>query len=129
MEKYFKIWVVNCWLLAISIFCSCQEGGEAGDLFGQWRMTDSDSKYIAFSGSVIVFRGLGEGEVYGNFQHQGDSLFVQCYSIREVLSDTVMVEESFGFKPFKNIRVKIEKVNGDVLVMSKDSQKWSFHKY
>ncbi|SFO88440.1 lipocalin-like domain-containing protein [Prevotella sp. tf2-5] len=118
-------------LLTSSIFLlnSCQEGGEAGDLFGQWRMADSDSKYVSFSGSLTRFRDKDASEVYGNFQHKGDSLFIQCYSKEALKSDTVMVEESFGFKPFNNIRVKIEALNGDILVLSKEGQKWNFYKY
>lgn len=118
-------------LLTSSIFLltSCQEGGEAGDLFGMWHMSDSDTGYLSFSGSVSLFQTSVEKRVYGNFQHQGDSLFIQCYSAKELKSDTVMVEESFGFKPFNNIRVKIESLNGDVMVLSKDGQKWNFYKY
>lgn len=108
---------------------ACQEGGEAGDLWGQWRMTGSDSEYLGFSGSVFVFRSLSKGDVYGNFQHTGDSLFMQCYSAKGLPSDTTMVEETFGFKPFDNIRVKIEALDGDILVLSKDSQTWNFYKY
>ena len=118
-------------LLTSSIFLltSCQEGGEAGDLFGMWHMSDSDTGYLSFSGSVSLFQTSVEKRVYGNFQHQGDSLFIQCYSAKEQESDTIMVEESFGFKPFNNIRVKIESLNGDVMVLSKDGQQWSFYKY
>lgn len=118
-------------LLTSSIFLltSCQEGGEAGDLFGMWHMSDSDTGYLSFSGSVSLFQTSVEKRVYGNFQHQGDSLFIQCYSAKELKSDTIMVEESFGFKPFNNIRVKIEALNGDVMVLSKDGQKWNFYKY
>lgn len=118
-------------LLTSSIFLltSCQEGGEAGDLFGMWHMSDSDTGYLSFSGSVSLFQTSVEKRVYGNFQHQGDSLFIQCYSAKELKSDTVMVEESFGFKPFNNIRVRIESLNGDVMVLSKDGQKWNFYKY
>ena len=118
-------------LLTSSIFLltSCQEGGEAGDLFGMWHMSDSDTGYLSFSGSVSLFQTSVEKRVYGNFQHQGDSLFIQCFSAKELKSDTIMVEESFGFKPFNNIRVKIESLNGDVMVLSKDGQKWNFYKY
>lgn len=118
-------------LLTSSIFLltSCQEGGEAGDLFGMWHMSDSDTGYLSFSGSVSLFQTSVEKRVYGNFQHQGDSLFIQCYSAKELKSDTIMVEESFGFKPFNNIRVKIESLNGDVMVLSKNGQKWNFYKY
>jgi len=118
-------------LLTSSIFLlsSCQEGGEAGDLFGMWKMADSDTKYVSFSGSIALIRGIHKGEVFGNFQHKGDSLFIQCFSKEELKSDTVMVEESFGFKPFNNIRVKIESLNGDIMVLSKDGQKWNFYKY
>ena len=118
-------------LLTSSIFLltSCQEGGEAGDLFGMWHMSDSDTGYLSFSGSVSLFQTSVEKRVYGNFQHQGDSLFIQCYSAKELKSDTIMVEESFGFKPFNNIRVKIESLNGDVMVLSKEGKKWNFYKY
>ena len=118
-------------LLTSSIFLltSCQEGSEAGDLFGMWKMADSDTKYVSFSGSIALIRGIHKGEVFGNFQHKGDSLFIQCFSKEELKSDTVMVEESFGFKPFNNIRVKIESLNGDIMVLSKDGQKWNFYKY
>lgn len=118
-------------LLTSSIFLltSCQEGGEAGDLFGMWHMSDSDTGYLSFSGSVSLFQTSVEKRVYGNFQHQGDSLFIQCYSAKELKSDTIMVEETFGFKPFNNIRVKIEALNEDILVLSKDGQKWNFYKY
>ena len=125
MAKYFKFFVV----FSLFFLASCQEGGEAGDLWGQWRMTGSDDKYLSFSGSVFVFRGLSKGEVYGSFQHTGDSLFMQCYSVYELPSDTIMVEETFGFKPFNNIRVKIETLDGDILVLSKDDKTWSFYKY
>ena len=114
---------------SIILLTSCQEGGEAGDLFGMWHMSDSDTGYLSFSGSVSLFQTSVEKRVYGNFQHQGDSLFIQCYSAKELKSDTIMVEESFGFKPFNNIRVKIESLNGDVMVLSKDGQKWNFYKY
>ena len=127
MAKFYKYII----LLASSIFIltSCQEGGEAGDLFGMWHMSDSNTGYLSFSGSVSLFQTSVEKRVYGNFQHQGDSLFIQCYSAKELKSDTIMVEESFGFKPFNNIRVKIESLNGDVMVLSKGGQKWSFYKY
>ena len=127
MARFFKYII----LLASSIFLlnSCQEGGEAGDLFGMWKMADSDTKYVSFSGSLTRFRDKDASEVYGNFQHKGDSLFIQCYSREALKSDTVMVEESFGFKPFNNIRVKIEALNGDILVLSKEGQKWNFYKY
>ena len=120
---------VSCWLMAFGMLSSCQEGGEAGDLFGMWRLADSDTSYLSFSGSVSLFQNSIEDRIYGNFQHVGDSLFIQCYSNKELKSDTVTVEEVFGFKPFNNIRVKIETLNGDIMVLSKDGQHWDFHKY
>lgn len=129
MAKYFKIWAFSCWLLAIGSLASCQEGGEAGDLFGQWRMEGADSKYISFSGSIVWMRDLRQGGVFGNFQHQGDSLFMQCYSNKGEKSDTIVVEQSLGFKPINNIRVRIATLDSDHLVLTKDGQTWSFYKY
>lgn len=127
MAKYYKtlLLLTSCILL----LTSCQEGGDAGDLLGQWRMDNYDSKYISFSGSVALIKDINTGAVYGNFQHVGDSLFIQCYSEKEQKSDTITVEESFGFKPFNNIRVKIAALDNDQLVITKGSQTWSFHKY
>ena len=114
---------------AVLLLTSCQEGGDAGDLLGQWRLDNYDSKYISFSGSVSLIKDMNTGAVYGNFQHLGDSLFIQCYSEKEQKSDTITVEESFGFKPFNNIRVKIAALDNDQLVITQGSQTWSFHKY
>ena len=125
MAKYFKLFTI----FSLFFLASCQEGGEAGDLWGQWRMTESDDKYLSFSGSVLLFRNISEGEVFGNFQHVGDSLFMQCYSANGSPSDTTIVETAFGFRPFNNIRVKIETLDGDILVLSKDDKTWSFYKY
>ena len=125
MAKYFK----TIFLLSFAFLTSCQEGSEAGDLLGQWRMGDSDPQYMSFSGSVTVFRNQINGDVYGNFQHIGDSLFIQCYSVYGELADTITVEEKFGFKPFNNIRVKIAALDNDQLIITKGSQTWSLHKY
>ena len=111
------------------LLLSCQEGREAGDLLGQWRLKGSDSKYISFSGSITLFRNINKGEVFGNFQHQGDSLFIQCYSIKGLPRDTIIVEDSFSFKPFNDIRLRVEKLNDDNLILSQGSQTWSFYKY
>ena len=127
MAKYFKhILLLTSYFLLLT---SCQEGSEAGDLFGQWRQTGSDTNYMSFSGSVALFRTSVEGRVYGNFKHKGDSLFIQCYSAKGLRSDTVIVEESFGFKPFNNIRVKIEALDNDHLILKNDQHSWTFNKY
>ena len=127
MARFFR----NIILLTsyIFLFSSCQEGGEAGDLWGQWHQADSDTKYISFSGSITWIKNLNDNEVYGNFQHQGDSLFMQCFSKLGIAADTMLVEQTFGFGPFTDIRLKIDKLDDDNLVLSKDNQRWSFYKY
>ena len=122
--KYFILFAIHC-----SLFTSCQEGGDAGDLLGQWRLSGSDMKYISFSGSIVWVKNLGENELYGNFQHVGDSLFIQCYSIKGIPEDTTLVENSFGFRPFNNIRLKIENLSSDRLQLRQDNQAWAFDKY
>ena len=79
MAKFFKILLISYILLFTD---SCQEGRDAGDLWGQWRMTDGDRLYIGFSGHIARLQDTHHGEifVYGNFQHVGDSLFLQCFS-------------------------------------------------
>ena len=90
-----------------------------------------------FFKSIILFIGLflvscQEGREAGDllgFQHIGDSLFIQCYSIEGNVADTILVEDTYAFKPFNNIRVKIESLTSDKLIISKNSQTWSFDKY
>lgn len=111
---------------------ACQEGGDAGDLFGQWRMDGSDSKYISFSGRVSVLRSYKDGElheIYANYQHRGDSLFIQCVSIKGNAIDTTTVENDYGFTPFTDIRTKIDALDSDRLILSKGGQTWRFYKY
>lgn len=125
MARFYKTII----LLFGILLASCQEGREAGDLLGQWRMTGSDTKYVSFSGTFVKFAILKGGEVYGNFQHVGDSLFIKCYSIEATPSDTLLVEGNYGLAPFDNIRLKIETLNGDELILSKDHRIISFYKY
>ena len=130
MARFFKYFLLSLFAIHFSLlFSSCQEGREAGDLLGQWRMDHTDSKYISFSGSLVWIKDLNMGAVNGNFRHTGDSLFIQCYSEKAEKKDTTLLEESFGFKPFNNIRVKIAALDNDQLVITKGSQTWSFHKY
>ncbi len=129
MGRYFKLPLLALLLL----FSACQEGHDAGDLHGQWKMVGSDSKYIAFSGAVTVLRFTQQNklknEVYGNYQHIGDSLFIQCVSRESKSTDTTTVENEYGFKPFTNIRLKIRSIDGDNLILTKDDKVWSFEKY
>ena len=130
MARFFKhLLVLASYLLLLTSSISCQEGGEAGDFFGQWRMKGTEGKYISFSGSTTWLKSMGEGDVFGNFQHVGDSLFIQCYSINATPGDTAIVEQAFGWKPINDIRLKINVLDGDNLVVSKGGQTWSFYKY
>ena len=134
MARFYKhLFPLTSYLLLLTsyllLLTSCQEGGEAGDLFGQWRLNGSDTNYISFSGSVVWMKDLRHGEAYGTFQHQGDSLFMQCHSVQGLAGDTITVEQSFGFRPIHNIRVKIATLDSDHLQLTKDGQTWSFYKY
>jgi len=130
MARFFKYFLFSLFAIHFSILVSsCQEGREAGDLLGQWRMDHTDSKYISFSGSVVWVKDLKNCNVYGNFQHVGDSLFIQCYSEKAEKADTIMIEESFGFKPFNNIRLKIEQLDNDHITLSKNGKTWIFNKW
>jgi hypothetical protein len=126
MARFFKF---SLFYLFTFLLFSCQEGGDAGELLGQWRLSGSNDKYVSFAGSVTLFRNLGVAEVFGNFQHVGDSLFIQCYSVKGELRDTTAVEAGFGMKPLTDIRLKVESLSSDALVVSKDGRMWSFSKY
>ena len=126
MARFFKF---SLFYLFTFLLFSCQEGGDAGELLGQWRLSGSNDKYVSFAGSVTLFRNLGVAEVFGNFQHVGDSLFIQCYSVKGESRDTIAVEAGFGMKPLTDIRLKVESLSSDALVISKDGRMWSFSKY
>ena len=67
--------------------------------------------------------------MFGNFQHTGDSLFIQCYSINGEAADTAVVEQTFGFRPMNDVRLKMEQPDGDHLVLRKGERTWNFRKY
>ena len=132
MAKFYKFFLPL--YLFTFLLLSCQEGRDAGDLFGQWQMTDS--KYVSFSNSIVVFRSVNsnvrDGEVYGTFEHVGDSLFIHCYSITDVTGtpeDIDLIENVFGLKPFGNIRFRIDALDDDQLILSKDNQHWKLIKW
>ncbi len=124
MARYFKTLL----LAAACVMASCQEGREAGDLLGQWRLDGSSTEYMCISGEIVQFRSQVSGSSWAKFQHRGDSLFIQCYSYGQ-RSDTVTVEERFGMKPYADIRMKIERLDGERLELSKGSQRWGFDLY
>ena len=130
MARFFKYFLFSLFTFHFSILVSsCQEGHEAGDLLGQWQMVGNNDLYLAFSGSVTVCRNSAGANVYGNFQHTGDSLFIQCYSEKAEKADTILVEDHFDFKPFNNIRLKIEQLDSDHIMLSKSGQTWTFRKW
>jgi hypothetical protein len=127
-SKYL-ILVTSYIFLLTSTLSSCQEGGNAGDLLGQWRLEGYEDMYVSFSGTITQFRKANGQQVFAKFQHVGDSLFMQCSSIYQEKTDTIMVENEFGMKPFTNIRVRIDALDGDHLTLSKNGQHWLFEKY
>lgn len=130
MARYCKelTYIMLTLLLALS---SCQEGHEAGDLLGQWKREgiSADNQYIAFSGDIVLMRAVGQREVFGSFQHVGDSIFIQCCSIDDEAADKTIVEEAFGFKPFDNIRLRIATLNSKALVLTSKEKVWNFKAY
>ena len=131
MANYYKhlILLTSSIFLLTSALSSCQEGGDAGDLLGQWRLEGHDDMlYVSFSGTIAQFNNNGQA-VFAKFQHEGDSLFMQCSSIYQEKSDTTFVEDDFGMKPFTNIRLRIDALDSDRLLLSKDGQHWAFEKY
>ena len=130
MARYFKFLAIGVlFTIHYSLFTSCQEGGDAGDLWGQWRLEGHDDMYVSFSGTITQFRKNNGQAVFAKFQHEGDSLFMQCSSIYGEKSDTTFVEDDFGMKPFTNIRLRIDALDSDRLLLSKDGQHWAFEKY
>ena len=114
---------------SIILLTSCQEGKSAGDLLGQWRLTGKDNMYVSFSGAITQFHKNNDQSVFGQFQHVGDSLFIQCASIYQEKSDTTFIEDVYGMKPFTNIRLRIDALDSEHLLLSKNGQYWSLEKY
>lgn len=130
MARFYKHLISYLFPLTSCLFIACQEGREAGDLLGQWRLDGSDTQYIRFSGAIVSVADLSTViEVFGNFQHTGDSLFIQCYSINGEAADTAVVEQTFGFRPMNDVRLKMEQPDGDHLVLLKGERTWNFRKY
>lgn len=134
MVRYYKLGksrltgLLGC-LFFMAILSSCQEGREAGDLLGQWRMEGTGNSYMNFSGSVVSLRIPGQIEVFGTFLHVGDSLFMQCRSINSAAADTAFVEQTVGFAPFADIRLRIATLKSGKLVLAKGEKTWTMEKY
>jgi hypothetical protein len=160
MARYFKKAAV--WMLCAAFFTlhsllltSCQEGGDAGDLLGMWRVkrlssthggygsynsgyydytTLFDERYISFSGSIVQFHtvtpdNVMNSQIFGKFQHVGDSLFIQCYSINDSQHDIDVVENLFGFYPFSNIRVKLKFIGDNAIQLTDNNHEWILEKW
>ena len=154
MAKYFKL-LISLLLLSLTspLLTSCQEGGEAGDILGMWRVkyhvyggygsynsgyydytTLFDEQYISFSGSLVPLHtvtpdNVMNSQIFGKFQHVGDSIFIQCYSINDSQHDIDVVENVFGFYPFNNIRVKIKFVGDNAIQLTDNSHEWILEKW
>ncbi|MBR1547175.1 MAG: hypothetical protein IJ637_00410 [Prevotella sp.] len=118
-------------LLLLCLLASCQEGADAGRLFGQWRLGGTTTEYISFSGPLAVFRSSSDPgrQVFGNYQHHGDSLFIQCYSIHGQAADTTLVEDRFGMRPLSDIRLHVDVLAADHIQLSSHGRSWVLHKY
>lgn len=116
-------------IITMVALVSCEEGREAGDLYGQWRLVGGDNIYVSFSGSLVIMRKTNYSEVYGNFQHVGDSLFMQYYPNNEEPLDTLTLEEELHFKPMNNVRTRITELSGKRLTLTRGSDTWCFEKY
>lgn len=108
---------------------ACEEGSEAGDLYGQWRLVGGDNVYVSFSGNLVIMRKTNVSEVYGNFQHVGDSLFMQYYTNKEEPLDTLTLEEELHFKPMNNVRTRITELSCEKLTLTSNDAVWYFEKY
>ena len=74
MARFSKhlILVTSYIFLLTSTLSSCQEGGNAGDLLGQWRLEGYEDMYVSFSGTITQFRkangqhAFDKGNIYGD---------------------------------------------------------------
>ena len=97
-----------------------------------WKLMDKEDIYVSFSGTITQFRKNNGQAVFAKFQHVGDSLFIHCYSITDVTGtpeDIDLIENVFGLKPFGNIRFRIDALDDDQLLLSKDNQHWKLIKW
>lgn len=108
---------------------ACEEGSDAGELYGQWRLIGGENVYVSFSGSLVIMRKTSVAEVYGNFQHVGDSLFMQYYTYKEEPLDTLTMEEELHFRPMNNVRTRITELSGKRLTLTRGGETWNFEKY
>ena len=145
MARYFKkaaVWMLCAAFFTLHsfLFTSCQEGGNAHGGYGSYNSgyydytSLFDEQYISFSGSIVQFHtvtpdNVMNSQIFGKFQHVGDSLFIQCYSINDSQHDIDVVENVFGFYPFNNIRVKIKFVGDNAIQLTDNSHEWILEKW
>lgn len=116
-------------IITMVALTACEEGSDAGELYGQWRLVGGENVYVSFSGSLVIMRKTSVAEVYGNFQHVGDSLFMQYYTYKEEPLDTLTIEEELHFRPMNNVRTRITELSGKHLTLTRGGEIWNFEKY
>ncbi len=139
MAKFYKYF---CFVL-LFLLTACQNEGDIGSLYGQWKLTNShvngenklfDNIYFSFQGKVVWVKSVNAdnhtyNDVFGNFQHVGDSLLINFVQKSELTTTASLIEERCGFADADNVRVLIRNLDSSELILLDGDNYWNFEKY
>ena len=130
-------------LFILFFFPSCQNEGDIGDLYGQWRLSQSSVDdlvkqhvqiYFSFQGKVVWAKRVdiqenAYGDVFGSFVHQGDSLILSFSQQNEYTTPESLIRNECRFVDPENIRLKVVTLNESGLKVMSGDNYWQFEKY
>lgn len=152
MARFFNLTDVRSTCFCVLALCltmgwsACQENGDIGDLYGQWKLisrsegseheplAEGYGYYLSFQGKVVWAKvsydeAHSYTDVFGNFQHEGNQLRMQFYQVVSGNSPEAIVSGRFGFEHPEDIRLEICTLDGDRLILSDGQRQWSFEHY
>ncbi len=139
MAKFFKYYSI----VSLFLFAACQNEGDIGSLYGQWLLRNSyvngenklfDNIYFSFQGKVVWVKSVNAdnhtyNDVFGNFQHVGDSLLINFVQKSEQTTTTSLIEERCGFVDADNVRLIIKNLDSSELILSDGDNYWKYEKF
>lgn len=139
MGRFYKYFC----LLSFFLLSACQNEGDIGYLYGQWSLKSSyingenkkyDNIYFSFQGKVVWVKSVNAtyhtyNDVFGNFDHVGDSILFSFVQKSESTTTTFLIKEKCGFSDADNVRLLIKNIDSSELILIDRDNYWYFEKY
>lgn len=138
--------------LTVLVVPSCTNDGDIGDLYGQWQLRqyqrgDSvatfDEAFMSFQNSVVQMQVSNSDahrsfSIWGNFQHVGDSLFLD-FTVTAIvkgemasppsISDLLLQYFALPVDSTNSSRLRILRLDDGKLHLERGGEVWQYRKF